>query len=77
MRFFDEDKQMNNQELDNYFLNKRKDYSMWEKENSMIDIDDIDTDLLKKEIDKGYEKKEFLLNIVITLMLLKIWIIKR
>ena len=57
MRFFDEDKQMNNQELDNYFLNKRKDYSMWEKENSMIDIDDVDTDLLKKEIDKGYENK--------------------
>lgn len=48
---------MSNQELDNYFLNQRKDYSMWEKENSMIDIDDVDTDLLKKEIDNGYENK--------------------
>lgn len=57
LRFSDEDKQMSNQELDNYFLNQRKDYSTWEKEDSTIEIDDVDTNLLKKEINKGYENK--------------------
>lgn len=57
LRFSDEDKQMSNQELDNYFLNQRKDYSIWEKEDSLISIDDVDTDLLKHEIDKGYANK--------------------
>ena len=55
LRFSDQDRQMTNIELESYFRNKLKDYSEWENNNSGCSIDTIDEELIKLEVNKGYE----------------------
>ena len=57
LRFHDEDRQMDNETLRSYYLDQRNDYSRWEKENSFVDIDSVDEDLLKQCITRANEKK--------------------
>ena len=57
LRFHDEDRQMDNETLRSYYLNQKNDYSKWEKENSFVDINSVDEDLLKQCIARANEKK--------------------
>lgn len=57
LRFHDEDRQMDNETLRSYYLNQKNDYSRWEKENSFVDINSVDEDLLKQCIARANEKK--------------------
>ena len=55
VRSDDEDIQMTNSQLENFFLNKTYDYSKWEKQVTDYGVDDIDEDLLIKYVNKGLE----------------------
>ena len=57
LRFSDQDRQMTSDELEKYFKEKIKDYSNWELSDSNVLIDNVDDNLLKKEVNKGYENK--------------------
>lgn len=57
LRFHDEDRQMDNDTLRNYYLSQRKDYSIWEKGSSNITVDKVDEDFLKKFIEEANERK--------------------
>lgn len=62
LRFHDEDRQMDNETLRQYYYEQRNDYSQWEKNNSFVSIDDIDDDLLSLYIDQANEKKRIYLE---------------
>ena len=55
IRSDDEDNQMTNLQLENFFLNKNYDYSKWEKTPTNYGLDDVDEDLLIKYVNKGLE----------------------
>ena len=55
IRSDDEDLQMTNSQLENFFLNKNYDYSKWEKEKSDYGLEDVDEELLIKYVNKGLE----------------------
>ncbi len=57
IRFSDQDRQMTASELERYFKNKIKDYSEWEMQDSNVSINDVDEELIKNKINKGYENK--------------------
>ena len=57
IRFSDQDRQMTADELERYFKNKIKDYSEWEMEESNAIIEDMDLELIKRKVNKGYENK--------------------
>ena len=57
IRFSDQDRKMTSEELEIFFKNKIKDYSDWEMRSSNILISDIDDELLKKKVNKGFENK--------------------
>lgn len=57
LRFSNQNRLMTNNELRSFFLNIQKNYSIWEKEDSLTSINDIDETLLEKMINKGYENK--------------------
>lgn len=52
-RFADEDRLVNNSELERLFLSRQRDYSAWENAESDESIDSIDSDLLRVEYEKG------------------------
>lgn len=55
IRSDDEDLQMTNDQLESFFLNKRYDYSGWEKEVTTYTSDDVDEDLLIRYVNEGNE----------------------
>lgn len=57
IRFSDQDRQMTAEELEKYFKNKIKDYSEWEQSDSGVLITEVDENLIKKEVNKGFENK--------------------
>lgn len=57
IRFSDQDRQMLPDELEKYFKSKMKDYSEWEMEDSNVSINDVDNDLIKRKVNKGFENK--------------------
>lgn len=57
MRYADEDKLISDIELERLFRNRSKDYSKWENMDSRVGIDKADFELVKREIDKGYEER--------------------
>lgn len=57
LRFSDEDRPMTNIELEKYFNNNRKDYSEWENKDSLVSYNDVDEELLKSEVTKGFDNK--------------------
>ena len=52
-RFADEDKPINDSELEALFLQRQKDYSEWENRKSDCNINDVDAQLLKKVVKEG------------------------
>lgn len=54
LRHSDEDHLMTPNEIEEFFKNKREDYSEWGKTTSSCDIDDVDEGLLKKKIELGH-----------------------
>jgi len=57
LRFSDQDRQMTNTELESFFKEMQKDYTEWELSTSNEKIEDVDKELLKNEVNKGYEIK--------------------
>ena len=57
LRYSDEDKKMTNEELDGFFKDLRKDYSLWEKEDSFVKVESVDGELIKNEVNKGFINK--------------------
>lgn len=57
IRFSDQDRKMTQSELEEFFKSKIKDYSEWELSDSNIEITDVDTDLLERKVNKGFENK--------------------
>ena len=57
LRFHDEDRQMDNQTLRQYYYEQRNDYSQWEKNNSGVLIEEVDNELLSKYIEQANDKK--------------------
>lgn len=55
-RFADEDRMIDDQELENLFRSRTRDYSLWEMDSSDASIDEVDEDLLKHTIKKGNEE---------------------
>ena len=62
LRFHDEDRQMDNETLRQYYFDQRNDYSQWEKNNSFVSVDEIDTHLLNQYIEQAKEKKRLDFN---------------
>ena len=56
-RFADEDRLLNNSELERLFLNRQRDYSAWENTDSEDDLDSVDSSLLRIEYEKGLDEK--------------------
>lgn len=56
LRFHDEDRQMDNQTLRNYYLNQRQDYSSWEKSDSGCPVSEVNEKELKEYWRRGQEK---------------------
>lgn len=53
IRSDDEDLIMTNTQLEQFFLNKNYDYSKWEKQDSGVNYEEIDEDLLIQYVNKG------------------------
>lgn len=56
IRFHDEDRQMDNETLRNYYLNQRQDYSSWEKSDSGCPLSDVNEKQLEEYWKRGQEK---------------------
>ena len=57
LRFSDQDRQMTTEELERFFKEKIKDYSIWENEKTDILFNEADENLVKNAVNKGYENK--------------------
>ena len=57
IRFADQDRKMTSEELEKIFKERIKDYSEWEMADSNIPTSDIDEELIKKVVNKGFENK--------------------
>ena len=57
LRFSDQDRQMTSGELEKYFKERIKNYSDWELKDSNVLRTDVDEELLKQEVNKGFENR--------------------
>lgn len=57
LRFHDEDRIMTNEMLRDFYLSSRKDYSSWEKENSLISHKSVDIEKLKEYANESKLRK--------------------
>lgn len=57
LRYHDEDRQMDNEQLRAFYLSQRKDYNEWEMADSGCPIDDTDEALLQEYVDEAKRHK--------------------
>ena len=56
LRFHDEDRQMDNEMLRQFYLSQRQDYSEWENADSEVSVAEVDEKMLKEYVARGREK---------------------